>query len=99
MNFTKDPNAILDYRFDWKAATNGNGTSDYLAASEIITGHTIVAADGITVQSSALVDTATAVVVWLSGGSVGARYSVTCRVTTSAGRTDDRTIYVIVGEQ
>jgi hypothetical protein len=34
--------------------------------------------------------------VWLAGGTVETRYSITCRVTTSAGRTDERTIKVTV---
>lgn len=97
--FEKDPNAVLDYRFDWAAATNGNGSSDYLETGEVITSHTILADEGITVDSSAAVAAATAVVVWLSGGDVGRRYNVTCRITTSANRTDDRTLRIIVEQQ
>lgn len=87
----KDPNAILDYRFDWKAKANGTGKKNYLQTGETIVSHTVIADDGITVEESSVIDDSTAVVVWISGGQVGQTYPVTCRITTSAGRTDDRT--------
>jgi hypothetical protein len=37
--------------------------------------------------------------VWLSGGTVGERYTVTTRITTSAGRTDDRSIEIWVRQR
>lgn len=99
MNFVKDPDAVLDYRFDWAALTNGNGSSNYLASGEVITSHTVTATTGITVNSSSIVSSATAVVVWLAGGTARQTYDVTCRIVTSDGRTDDRTIRVMVAEQ
>lgn len=93
--FTKDPSAVLDYKFDWKALANGSGASNWLAAAETISTKTVTASSsGITVDSSALTDTNTSVTVWLSGGSAGADYTVTCRIVTSAGRTDERTITI-----
>ena len=97
--FTKGPDAVLDYRFDWAAAINGNGSSDYLEPGEVITDHTIIADEGITVDSSVAADDATAVIVWLSGGTVGRRYGVTCRIATSANRIDDRTLRVVIEPQ
>ena len=32
--FIKDPNAVLDYKFDWKPLTNGSGDSDWLDTAE-----------------------------------------------------------------
>ena len=32
----KDPDAKLDYPFDWRAKTNGHGDSDWLAPNETI---------------------------------------------------------------
>lgn len=95
----KDPNAVLDFKFDWRALTNGSGTSDWLESGETISSHTITAATGITVDSSSLTDSSTSVTVWLSGGTDGNKYNVTCRIVTSAGRTDDRTAEIRVANR
>ncbi len=79
-SFTHDPDAVLDYLFDW---------SDWLGA-DTIASHTVTAGTGLTVDSSTA--TTTAVTVWLSGGSVGASYAVTCHIVTAAGREEDRTM-------
>lgn len=81
----KDPSAILDWAFDW---------TGWLAAAETITDHTITADTGITVDSSTESDGK--VTVWLSGGTAGENYKVACLVETSAGRTDERTIWIKV---
>ena len=96
--FKKDPDAVLDYVFDWAALTNGTtgGTSDWLASGETISTKTITAETGITVDSSSITDTNTSVTVWLSGGSAGNIYYVSCKIVTSAGRTDERTINIEV---
>ena len=86
--YTKDPSAILDWAYDW---------TDWLAAAETITDHTITADTGITVDSSAESDGK--VTVWLSGGTAGINYKVACKITTSAGRTDERTIWIKVVER
>ena len=97
--FTKDPSAILDWAFDWKPLTHGvsGATSDWLATGETITDYTITADAGITVNSSA--EDAGVVTVWLSGGTAGINYKVACLITTSAGRTDERTIWIKVVER
>ena len=84
-NPLKDPSAVLDYAFDW---------TGWLAAGETITDHTITADTGITVDSSTEDDGK--VTVWLSGGTAGINYKVACKITTSAGRTDERTIWIKV---
>ena len=99
--FVKDPDAVLDFKFDWKAATNQSNTalSDWLGSVETISSRTVTADSGITVDSSNITDTNTSVTVCLSGGTVGTVYSVMCEIVTSAGRTDERTIYVTVRER
>jgi len=92
--FIKDPDALLDYKFDWKALTNGSGTSDWLATAETISSFTIDADTGITVSSSAKSDGDTSVTVWLSGGTAGTDYSVRCEITTSLSRKDERTMTI-----
>lgn len=97
--FIKDPDSTLDYKFDWKAETNGSGTSDWLAAAETISSHTIDADTGITVDSSTATDTNTSVTVWLSGGTAGTDYAVRCEIVTNAARTDERTMMIAVQER
>lgn len=82
-----DPDAVLDFRLDW---------SSWLTTGETILTATVTATDGLTVapSGSPTVVTGTDVTVWLTGGTVGTIYGVTCRITTSAGRTDDRTIRI-----
>jgi hypothetical protein len=84
-NPLKDPSAVLDYVFDW---------TEWLATVETITDHTITADTGITVDSSAESDGK--VTVWLSGGTAGINYKVACLITTTAGRTDERTLWIRV---
>ena len=98
--FLKDPNAVLDYRFDWKAETNGSGDSDWLDSGETIEDtYTITPDSGITVDSDARTDTNTSITIWLSGGTAGVDYEVACKVVTSAARTDERTIKIQVRER
>lgn len=82
--FVKDPDATLDYGWDWSAWLDG----DTIATAEVL------AEDGITVDSDSA--TATTVTVWLSGGTVDEEYRVTSRITTGGGRTDDRTMTIYV---
>jgi hypothetical protein len=86
--FVLDPNAVLDFAFDW---------TEWLADGETITAFTVTAATGVTVQSSTR--TGGVVTAWLSGGVLPATprlYPVTCHITTNEGRQDDRTIRVDV---
>ena len=78
--FIKDPSAVLDYAFDWSA----------WLGDDTITSHTVTAASGVTVASSTA--TTTAVTAWVSGGTAGQTYTVTNRIVTTGGRTDERTI-------
>jgi len=86
---TKDPDSVLDYTFDWEA---------WLALiSDTIASEEVVVETGITCDSSTIsVDT---VIVWISGGTAGETYRVTCRIVTTGGRTDDRSIFIKVKER
>jgi hypothetical protein len=84
VTYLKDPDSTLDYEIDWTA---------WLGADTIATS-TWIPATGITEASST--NTTTTATVWLTGGTVGQTYLVTNRITTAAGRTDDRTIRVQV---
>ena len=96
-DFLKDPDAVLDYVFDWKASSNGTGDSDWLASGETISSHTVTVETGLTKDSDS--ESGGQVTVWLSGGTAGTDYDVSCEIETSAGRTDERTVLVRVRER
>lgn len=81
----KDPDAVLDYVFDWTDWLTENG--------DAIASYTVTV-DGVTKDSDSRVGAR--VTAWVSGGTVGTTASVTCRVVTdnSPTRTDERTIYL-----
>jgi hypothetical protein len=87
MRFVKDPDAELDYTFNW---------ADWLGL-DTISSSTVVADDGVVVESTT--STTTTVTVWLSGGDPGVTYGVRCRIVTAAARTDDRTMQIVVRER
>lgn len=73
-----DPDAVLDWSWDWSA---------WLAEGETITAHDV------TGQACTIGDvsvTGAVVTAWISAYQTGA--TATCEVTTSQGRTDQRTI-------
>jgi len=86
--FTKDPEAILDYQWDWSA---------WLQETEAISEAEITADDGLTVDESASTDDT--VTAWLSGGTAGTTYKVLCHIVTDQDREDDRTIYIKCSER
>ncbi|MFN2233883.1 MAG: hypothetical protein ACK2U1_06605 [Anaerolineales bacterium] len=88
--FVKDPDAVLDYGFDW---------SDWLdsGAGEAISDYTIDADTGITVDSDS--ESSGVITVWLSGGTAGSTYAVRCEIETDDGRIDERTMIIKVQER
>lgn len=84
----KDPQAVLDYGFDW---------SIWLAAGETIGTSSWTVEAGITKDSDTKDDTTTTI--WLSGGTAGEDYTVTNNIVTSASRTDERSIIVSARER
>ena len=87
--FTKQPNEVQDYDIDF---------NEYLASmgGDSIVGHTVLATDGITVQSSLVINGV--VKIFLAGGVDGGRYAITARVTTNGGRVREGEIVVRVKE-
>jgi len=76
--FDKDPDAVLSYTMDW---------SKWLGSDTISTS-TWVLEDGITKDSDS--NTTTAATITLSSGTKGTNYTVTNRITTAGGLTEDR---------
>lgn len=83
-SFTKDPQARLDFSVDWDL---------WLKPDETIAESTWDVPDGITLDDEGHVDRSTTV--WLTGGTARATYTVTNTITTSAGRVDQRSLYVV----
>lgn len=87
---SKSPGDILDYPFNW-------GTNWLAEIVDTITSHTITPEAGITCDSSSVVgDT---VVAWISGGTAGTTYRVTCQIVTAGGRTFQQSIYIKIKER
>ena len=82
--YEKDPDATLDYSIQW---------SSWLTSGDTIADAEWVIPAGLTEAAASSV-TSTTATCWLSGGTVGERYVVTCRVTTAGGRIDDRSILI-----
>jgi hypothetical protein len=94
----KDPNSQLDYIFDWKGFANQRGDSNWLGPGEIIVGYTVTVDTGLELVAHELIDNATAVKVWLAGGS-GVSHNVHCRITTNStpvARIDERTVTLLI---
>lgn len=92
-----DPDAQLDYSFNWAEYVNALGVS--IASHEIIVpaALTLVASaveDGVTDAGDTVPDSK--IVAWIAGVKLGKEYPVTCRITTtgSPARIDDRTVYL-----
>lgn len=85
--FIKDPNAVLDYQVNWVTWLG----SDTIATS------TWTVPTGITKASES--NTTTTATVWISGGTAGTSYEIVNRIVTAGGRTEDRTLTIMVAQK
>ena len=83
----KDPDEVLDYKWDWNSVLQG---------SETVSTSSITVAGGIIEDSEE--QTLTSSTIWLSGGSAGESYLLTCKVTTTEGRTYCRLANLLIAE-
>lgn len=88
----KDPDAKLDFGFNWR-----DPLSPWLEDDETISSYTLTIPTGLTKVSDSKSDGL--VTVWLSGGTDKTWYNVSCRITTSKGRIDERTIQIQIQER
>lgn len=95
----KDPDAVLDYTFDWTSWLVLDGLVQDRIVNKVFT----VAADSgaIVVDSSVILDSVSnptlldaMVTAFVSGGRVGVKEPLSCKITTLAGRVDERTVYL-----
>jgi hypothetical protein len=82
--FIHDPQAKLDYSWSWVS---------WLAAGETISSQTVTGPTSVTVSGVAQNDGV--VTAWIVAATPGT-VAVVCHIVTSAGREDDRTIYLDV---
>lgn len=80
--------SVLDYSFDWRKWLD--------PVSDSIVSFVIAAGDGITIDSES--QASGIVSVFVSGGTAGVTYDITCKITTVDGRIDSRTIKIKVVE-
>ena len=92
----KDPQAVLDYIYDWSAWLAG-------IFDTIVSATFPVANGGTTVNSFDIINiapgSANGVRAWIGGGTLDEIAEVTCRITTQGGRTEERTLRLKIRER
>ncbi len=87
-----DPNSNLPYKWDWNSPDWAGRT--WLDGDTISTA-TVTSSDaGVNITNVNHDDTT--VTAWISGGTTGATIKALCHITTTGGRTDDRSMYLLV---
>lgn len=79
-SIVKDPDAVLDYSWDWSDWLDDIG--DSIASANVLV-------SGVTKDSQSV--SAGVVTAFLSGGTRDTYATATCRIVTAGGRTEDRT--------
>jgi hypothetical protein len=82
----KDPSAELDYTVDWEPWMPPN--------DRIVNVSWTISPSGLTNSANSF--STSDATIWLTGGTDGTTYDVTCEITTDEGRIDDRTFRVEV---
>jgi hypothetical protein len=87
--FVKDPDETLDYQINF---------GSLLESSETVTSSTFTPDAGLTKVSESFTSAGISTV-FISGGTNGTTYKVKCEITTSGGRTYNRTIFVEIKDK
>jgi len=85
----KDPDAVLDYGFNWKKEG-----SPWLEDGETISTSEWTVPTGLTKDSDSKTDTTTTI--WLSGGTVGETYRIVNEIITNQTRKENRSIDIVM---
>lgn len=91
LEVTKDPDARLDYAWDWTEWLDGDTIVDH----EIKFDPT----ENVTLDDSVRNTENTMVVAWITGGVLKTSVDVTCHIVTAAGRSDDRTMSLWIDQR
>ncbi len=93
MTFTtsKDPESVIDYAIDWSATLAQSDPDDTIATSSW------AADNGLIVDSDSKTDTIATV--WVSAGNRGTIASLVNTITTTGGRTYQRTIHLTMTDK
>lgn len=93
-----DPNEIQAYSVDWSRFLN---TGDTISSVAWLVNGTITPSYGITDNLTLVqpTNTTTVATVRITGGTVGQRYKISCRVTTADGLIYERSINLTIREQ
>jgi hypothetical protein len=87
----KDPDEVLDYGHKWLNRLTVEGVVDTISTSIWILPFGIV--QGPIAPSISGTNT----ILWLQGGTLGTKYTITNRITTSGGRTMDQSFTLKIG--
>jgi len=93
----KDPAAILDYTFDWFDWLKGEQVRGIAQPDDAIIAHTVTATNGLQITNTTA--DSNSVTAWVAGGTAGQVHSITCKIQTQLGRTDERTMRIRIEEQ
>ena len=90
--YTKDPQARLNYTWDW---------APWLAdVDDTIASASVTVPPGLTAEGTAVVNSgSTAVTQRISGGTLDEGYTVVCQITTVDGLIDERSINLTIGNR
>jgi hypothetical protein len=83
ISFIKDPEAVLDYKWDW---------TNWLEEDETILAYTVTVPTGIVLDTD--FSNGKMITAWFSGGTAAKDYWVNCHIITSQNREDDRRISI-----
>lgn len=87
--YVKDPDADLDYSFDWRPFLGDDSISTFTVTSS--------SADLTVKANPPPTNSGNVITFWLSGGNAGEEYSVKCHIETANNppRKDDRTMKIV----
>jgi hypothetical protein len=92
--YKHDPQAVLDYSWDW---------TNWLVEGDSIASYSLTPPTGVTIVShsrdEAVVTAFMSVGEVIPEGESAVRLGITCHVTTTEGREDDRTLHLLVIER
>lgn len=92
--FTKDPDSRLDWAINWAGDPDSDEPGPWLVGDDTIATSQWLVPSGLNKVAEDMTTTVTTV--WLTGGDLGKKYDVVNRITTTQGRTEDRTLHFTI---